>query len=95
MKYSVVFSSNALETYYLILEQLEIRWSAKIAEEFEQRVVKVVNIIQESPFVYQSVNDKSNIRKGYIHGNCSVLYEVKEDQIEILLFWDNRQDPIL
>jgi hypothetical protein len=45
--------------------------------------------------MFKSATENPNIRKGLIHKNCSVFYEVKTDQIEVLFFWDKRQEPIL
>ena len=35
-----------------------------------------------------------NIRIALIKKLSSVFYEVKPDKIEVLFFWDNRQEPI-
>ncbi len=95
MKFTIEFSIYAVETYDSIKEQVETRWGEKVLYEFEERATKILTNIQRSPFIFQAVNIDNGIRKGVIHGNCSVFYEVKESEIEILFFWDNRQEPIL
>jgi hypothetical protein len=94
MKFTIEFSIYAFETYDSITEQIELRWGSKILNEFEQRVLKILSAIQQSPLMFPAVNNEENLRKALIHGNCSVYYEVKTTEIEILFFWDNRQDPI-
>jgi hypothetical protein len=94
MKYTLVFSIYAVETYDSIKDQTQSRWGDKVTVAFEERTVKVLAGIQSSPLMYQAVANNENIHKGFIHANCSVFYEVKENNIEILFFWDNRQDPI-
>lgn len=94
MKYDIEFSIYAFETYDSITDQVEERWGFKILNDFEKRVVVVLEKIQESPFVFPAIDEGQRIRKCVIHGNCSVFYEVKENQVEILFFLDNRQDPV-
>jgi len=95
MKYSIEFSIYAFETYDAITDQLEARWGSKILSDFEERVVKILATIQDSPFLFKAIDKDEKIRKSVIHANCSVFYEIKQTEVEILFFWDNRQDPIL
>ena len=62
--------------------------------EFEKRTRQVLNVIETSPFIFQSISLNNNIRRGFIHRNCSMFYEIKETEIDILFFWDNRQEPV-
>jgi len=94
MSYTLTFTSTAFETYYAITAQLQGRWGDKIVADFERKTVKVLELITVSPLIFQSIESNPNLRKGLIHKNCSVFYEVQEFQIEILFFWDNRQDPL-
>ena len=95
MTYLLKYSPFAIQTFKEISAQLNDRWGNKYVAEFKKRTVKVIETIRISPFLYQSIESNSNVRKGFIHKNCSVFYKVKETKIEILFFWDNRQDPML
>lgn len=95
MIYTIVFSSTAIETFDAIKSQIEERFGNKIVAEFEERTLKVLKTISLSPEIFQSLKQAAHIRKGFIYKNCSMFYEVKATQIEILFFWDNRQEPIL
>jgi plasmid stabilization system protein ParE len=95
MIYTIVFSSTAIESFDAIKSQIEERFGNKTVLEFEERILKVLEVISSSPEVFQRIQQSPNIRKGFIHKNCSMFYEVKATQIEILFFWDNRQEPIL
>lgn len=94
MKFEVFISDRANETFDYIREQLESKWSDKIALEFEQKVVRILDLIKISPFMFKALSQNENIRKALIHKNCSMFYEIKGHAIIILFFWDNRQDPI-
>ncbi|MES2426316.1 MAG: hypothetical protein V4560_05055 [Bacteroidota bacterium] len=94
MKYSIEFSIYAFETYDSITDQVEARWGYKVLNDFEERVTEILTKIQESPFIFQAIDKDQRVRKSVIHGNCSVFYEIKQTTVEILFFWDNRQDPM-
>lgn len=91
----VIFSEEALQTFDALREQMDMRCGAKFADDFENRTLKVIGTIQLSPLIFQAINQESEVRKAFIHKNCSFLYEVNEFQIDILFFWDNRQEPML
>ena len=94
MKYTIEFSEYALETFAEIKNQINNKWGYAVVVDFEQRTTKVLAIIQDAPFIYQSPAFNPNIRKAFIHKNCSMFYEIKNSLISISFFWDNRQDPI-
>jgi plasmid stabilization system protein ParE len=95
VNFTLTFSRQAKETYAAIQSQLNNRWGQTVLEKFEKKTVKTLDLILQSPLMFKSITDHPNIRKGLIHKNCSVFYEVKATEIEILFFWDNRQDPII
>jgi len=88
------FSRQAKETYAAIQSQLYERFGQAVLEKFERKTVKTLDLILQSPLMFKSAMDNPDIRKGLIHKNCSVFYEIKPTEIEVLFFWDNRQDPI-
>lgn len=95
MIYPLVFAQEALETYESIQAQIRDRWGLTILAKFERKTLKTLDQIAKSPFIFKGIPENSNVRKGLINKNCSVFYEIKTDKIEILFFWDNRQEPIL
>ena len=95
MIYTLTFASTAIETYDAVKEQLASRWGDRIVADFEQKVTQVLELIEKSPLIFQSIGSNQSIRKGFVHKNCSVFYEVKGTQIEVLFFWDNRQEPFI
>jgi len=94
MQFDVVFTAEADDTFDSIGNQILNRWGERELLDFRKRVYDVVDAISKSPLIFRSVNNSDNIRKAIIHKNCSMFYEIKELRIDILFFWDNRQDPI-
>ena len=94
MQRDVFFTEKANDTFESIGLQIRARWGEKEQKEFRKRTYKVAETISQFPFIFQAMENTGNVRKAFIHRNCSMFYEIKPTSIEILFFWDNRQDPI-
>ncbi len=51
--------------------------------------------ITENPEMFQASRKKANIRKALITGHNALYYRIKpkNKEVELITFWDNRQDP--
>jgi plasmid stabilization system protein ParE len=94
MSFSVRFAPEAEETYNALVDQLRVRWGDEFVIKFELKIVKTIQIIAETPLIYSVAKENSGVRKCVLHKNCSIYYIIDADQIEIVYFWDNRQDPM-
>ena len=81
MSLKLEFSRQAKETYAAIQSQLYNRFGQAVLEKFERKTVKTLDSILQSPLMFKSITDNLNIRKGLIHKNCSVFYEVKNGKM--------------
>ncbi len=95
MGYNIIFSNEASETFESIGQQIQVRWGEKEVNEFRKRTYKVTEIISKFPLIFQQVHNRENVRKAFIHKSCSMFYRIGDTYIEILFFWDNRQEPML
>ena len=64
-------------------------YSQKLNEETK----KMIAIIKENPYLGSEIDFFENIRRILIFSNYSLFYTIIEDDIYILSFWDNRQNP--
>ncbi|HWZ34958.1 MAG TPA: type II toxin-antitoxin system RelE/ParE family toxin [Mucilaginibacter sp.] len=92
--FEIIFSEKARDTFQSIQSQLFERWGVDIVIQFEKRTWDVIETLSESPFIFQSSEIDSSIRKVVVHKNCSLFYKVNGGKVELLFFWDNRQEPI-
>ena len=95
MLFTVVFTDRAENTFESIGNQILERWGANERNVFRKRTYEVIDKIGIFPYMFKSIDKNDKVRKGFVHRNCSVFYQVNNTTIEILFFWDNRQDPIL
>jgi len=91
----ISWTPTAIKTYFKVLDHLEEVWTKKEVQNFADEVEKVLNQIAENPEMFEASRKKKNIRKGYITRHNSLYYRIKpiKKELELLTFWDNRQDP--
>ena len=95
MSLPVILSENALLTFDAIAEQVLERLGNKAHQDFKKNTLKTLKLISQNPLIYRQTDFDSNVRIALIKKLSSVFYEVKSDRIEILFFWDNRQEPMI
>jgi len=93
MSFEIRFTPEAEETYEAVVDQLRQRWGVRFVAKFETNVLKRLNAIAITPYLYPIIEESTEMRKCFLHKNCSMLYKIFDDNILILCFWDNRQDP--
>ncbi len=92
MSYTVIWSPIARLTYYQILEYLDEKWTIKELEAFINRTEEAINHICDNPLLY-SYSEESDTHRCVVVKQVSLFYRMKTETIELLVFWDNRQDP--
>lgn len=93
MKLEIIFTPNARDTLLSTVSFIRQKWGDKSAEKFIEKAYKVLETISSLPYMFKSYQG-NDVRKGLITKQTSVIYRVLHDRIEILFFWDNRQDPV-
>jgi len=93
MKLEIVLTPHAKDTLISIISFIQLKWGDKSAAKFVERTYKVLDTIAQQPYIFK-VYQVNNVRKGLITKHTSVIYRVLDDRIEVLFFWDNRQEPV-
>ena len=91
----IVWTPTARETYIYILEYLDEFWGQKYVNHFVARSNKIFKLVSLNPQLFENIYQGKDVRKGILHKNCSFLYRFTEDRVELLVFWDSRQEPFL
>ena len=91
----IKWTKRSLNSYLLIIDYLSEEWTPKEVKAFVTKTEKTIEQIKLNPYIFQSANKKKTIRKGFIHKLVSLYYRVnfEENEIELLTFWQNRQNP--
>jgi len=90
--YPIIWSPTARLSYYQILEYLHDYWTIKELEIFIDRTEEVMNHVSINPLLYP-YSKESDTHKCVLVKQVSLIYRIKSNQVELLVFWDTRQDP--
>ncbi|ADR21120.1 hypothetical protein MATR_12500 [Marivirga tractuosa] len=92
-KKEIIWSKNALNELQDTLDFYNERngntdYSSKLLEEIES----LLELLSINEMLGRKTTDKNSrvlVKKVYL-----IFYEIKKDKLEILSFWDNRQNPV-
>jgi len=88
----IVWTKEAQITYTKILDYLSWKWGDMVVEDFLNLTEKILSNISKNPYMYKS-SKSLDIRIGIITKHNSLVYRIKQNCIELITFWDNRQNP--
>lgn len=91
-EYEIIWSPIAKISYLTILEYLQENWPEQVMENFIDRTEEALGHICSNPFLY-TYSVEINAYKCVVTKQVSLLYRIIFDKAELLVFWDNRQNP--
>lgn len=86
-------SAKAEASFFHIKEFISTKWSENIAAEFEIKTLKILDLLSRHPQMFPLMDKKRNIRRCLITKQTSMYYRIDENEIFIITFFDNRQNP--
>ena len=91
----VFWTPKARNTYLKVLDHLEKAWTEKEIQNFINEVDSLIDQIKQNPEMFEESRKKKNVRKGFVTKHNTLYYRVRprKKELQLLLFWDNRQDP--
>ena len=93
MALNINWTAEAKQTYESVLSYLHEEWSIKEVQVFIERTESLLLIISQQPYIFKASAYKE-IRQAVIGKQNSLFYMVKNNEIFLLTFWDNRQNPV-
>jgi len=94
MSLKVIFTDDATDILLSIANFIENKWGLKQAEKFLKKTYKTLDLISDHPYMFKASSIKEDIRIGLISKQTSFFYKIEENEILILFFLDNRQEPM-
>jgi plasmid stabilization system protein ParE len=91
---TVIWTIKALKTYFKVSDYLQEEWGDTVVRDFAKEVDKAIREITVNPYMFEESNKYKNVRKGFVTEYNTMFYRIRprKKEIEILIFWDNRQD---
>lgn len=89
----IIWTQKARNTYWNNVDYLIRYWNENVVDDFENETLRTIEIILKNPTIGRYDEQlKCNII--LIVKQISLFYEIKNDKIILLIFWNNRQKPL-
>lgn len=92
MKYQISWSPLSRNEYAEILKRIEKEFGKNAVLKFMDKTDAVISAISKFP-KSGGISKKGQVRKFVISEQTSVIYNINKQVVEILFFWDTRQNP--
>ncbi|MBW8050687.1 MAG: type II toxin-antitoxin system RelE/ParE family toxin [Cytophagales bacterium] len=89
----IEWSDTAKQQYQQVIEYLKTEWSVKDAENFIERVNKIITLISRFPGIGRKSVKRKRVRKYLLTRQNMLFYEIKKNTIFLLAIYDTRQNP--
>ena len=93
MPKTVYFSKRARNNLEKLLIYLETEWSLKLKNEFVKKLDRCVLQISNHPDSCPESEEFPGLFKCVVTKQTTLYYRIKEKEIQVIAFYDNRQDP--
>lgn len=91
--YRILWTDFALSQLESTIKYLEENWTEKELINFSNKLENIISLIAQNPYLFQKSDIKKDIRRVVILSKNTLYYRIKEDNVEIISFFSNRQDP--
>lgn len=91
--YKILWTDNALNELQKTVEYLEEYWTEKELRILATNLEKTLNLISNNPYLFQASEFKTDVRRAVVLKLNTLFYRVNENNVEILSFFSNRQNP--
>ena len=89
----IFWTKEAEATFAENISYLEREWNADVIENFILKTENILSSIKKNPFLFPVVSKEKNIHKCIVVKQVSIYYKIKSEQIDLLTFWNNFQNP--
>ena len=96
MVFKIVWSSNALKSYFANVKYLEKDWTQREVKKFVDTVQRTLSILSLQPRIGKPIRNKYNVRRTVVHKRVILVYRLKprKKEIELVLFTNTYQKPV-
>jgi hypothetical protein len=93
MSYKIISSPIANASYLSNIDYLENCWTEKEIIQFIKKTDQVIAILKETPKTFKTWHLDSKIHHIEIVKQITLYYEVEQNKVHLLLFFNTYQDP--
>jgi plasmid stabilization system protein ParE len=90
--YKILWTTHALEELAATFEYLETNFTFIELNHLSREIEKITFLISQNPKLFPASQLKKDVRKVVVLKYNTMFYRIKNDSVEILSFFSNRQD---
>ena len=95
MSLQIHYTPRSKETLESIYSFILNQFGVNSANNFLSKAEKGISLIAEHPLMFKATAIDENVRICVISKQTSLFYRVTDTSIDLLFFWDNRQEPFI
>ncbi len=88
----IIWSAKAIDSFNKIIEYLEENWTEKQILSFTEKTDKTLQFLISGKIKFRT-SGKKNVHEVLITKHNLLIYRIEKDSVELLLFYDTRQNP--
>ncbi len=88
----IIWTPESEKTFEGVLIYLDTHWTEKEKSNFITATNRTIQIISQQPELFRKLA-KSNTHEALVTKHNLLLYTIKEESIDLVAFWDTRQNP--
>jgi plasmid stabilization system protein ParE len=88
----IIWTPEAEATFEKVIAYLFEEWTEKEVQNFINSTYRVIAYISEHPLMFRKTN-KRNVREALVTPHNLLVYKVYPERIDLITFWDTRQNP--
>ncbi|TNE81614.1 MAG: type II toxin-antitoxin system RelE/ParE family toxin [Bacteroidetes bacterium] len=93
MGLEIRWTERAIESYNQVLAYLNENWPPSVTEKFIQNLKEKLELIQKGNVQFR-YSPKLSVHQVLITKHNLLFYRVYPKRIDLVLFWDTRQNPV-
>lgn len=92
--YPIYWSSTAKESYAAILQHIVNNFPLDTALKIDDKVERLLTLLEQNKHLCPPSTNFPDVRRCVVTPNLSVIYRLLGDEIELVVFLDNRSDQL-
>ncbi len=91
--YRILWTEHALSELKDTLEYLKENWTERELSNFSKELDHTIQLISKNPKLFPITKKKKEVRMAVVAQYNNLYYRAKNNSVEILSLFSNRQDP--
>ena len=91
--YKILWTDFALSELEKTIEYLEKNWTERELRNLASEIEDTLTLLSHNPNLFQASNLKKEIRRVIVAKHNTLYYRIKNNSVEIISFFSNRQSP--